>query len=369
MRDLSGTIRKLAAALALSLGLAGPVRAQSNPAPAHHAGEIVDRGANFTIHKQSIMPIRPNEYCSGGRYPTLSLKVVFDVPDDFELTEAYLETYLPYERLRTIADKICPDATIITTSHYFKDRFLDHNKRISDYRTVSTTRREMPFSSLNYSQDAGNTPQYTNRLRLKGRSWNAVEAYDNAGGKTEDQVGFAQQQAADRAALQAKSDAIAKVRRDYFEARKAELNWPSGDNWMFDAYMAGRQSGPPPPPRSPEWHQKLKFDYPTRDGMLLAYVERAQKTCGAASPNGTVMIGFTLTDSSSGQQMDSQSFPVDVQLRDAYEAAKLSTGAYNAISLSLIKAYQDDLEPLFARWQCDGPEFDRFIDGILNTPD
>ena len=90
---------------------------------------------------------------------------------------------------------------------------------------------------------------------------------------------------------------------------------------------------------------------------------------GAASPNGTVMIGFTLTDSSSGQQMDSQSFPVDVQLRDAYEAAKLSTGAYNAISLSLIKAYQDDLEPLFARWQCDGPEFDRFIDGILNTPD
>ena len=369
MRRIQRSISAIVGIVLLGSVFALNLSAQTTQAPPHLAGKVVDQGANFTIHPLSFVPIRPNEYCGGGRYPTLNLQVVFDVADDFQLDEAYLMSVLPYSRLRDIADRICPDAVIITTSHFFKGRFIGPKKEIADQATLSRTRREMAFSTLNYSNDQGNKPVYTNRLGIKGRSWNDVKAFNDAGFKTEDQIAFEREREKERQAYKAKSDAIAKVRSDYFQARKAELSWPSGDNWMFDVYMAGRQSGPPPPPRSPEWSRQLRFDYPTRGGMVLAYVEEARKKCGALSPNGTAPIGFTLTDGDTGAEVNRQTFPVDVKLYDLYRAEKLSTGAYNAISLSLIKSYQDDMAPLFARWACDGPQFARFIDGILKTED
>lgn len=357
--------------LALSLGgpqFARPAMAQSAYSPPHKAGEVVHQGPNFTIHTLSIVPIRPNEYCGGGRYPALNLQVVFDVDDDFQLDETFLETALPYALVRGIADEICPDAVIITTSHFFKDRFIGPYKEISDRETVSRSRSEMAFSTLNYAADQGNQPVYSNRLRIDGRSWNDVVAFNAAGQKTEDQIAFERAREKERQTYQAQSDAIGRVRDDYFTAKKAALKWPAGDTWMFDVYVRGGTGEPVPPARSPEQEGALGL-YPSRDGMLLAYVEEAQRQCGAVSPNGTAEIGFTLTDQQSGAVTASESYPVDVKLYEAYRAAKLSTGAYNIFSLSNIKRYQGDLKRLFGLWPCDGPQFGRFIDGILKTED
>jgi len=365
-------LRAVTAVLVLS-GLPGllwapGMAAQSAKAPPHLAGDLVYQGPNFSIHTLRRVTIRKNDSCAGGRYPMLNLQVVFDVPDDFQLDEDYLVSALPYSRLREIADRICPDAVIIGTSHFFKDRFIGQHKQITDAATVARTRSEMAFSSLTYSQDSNNEPVYSNRLRINGRSWDDVKAFNDAGFKTEDQLAYERERERERQMYQARSDRIGTTRDAYFTERKAALRWPSGDNWTFDVYMRGH-GGTEPPPRSPEQRQSVEQHYPSRDGMLLAYVEEAQRQCGAVSPNGTEMIGFTLTNELTGSVSDSQAFPVDRKLYDAYRAAKLSGGAYNVFSLSQVKSYQNDLRSLFGLWACDGPEFGDFIEGILKTDD
>lgn len=336
--------------------------------PLHYAGDPLYRGENFTLYALDRGTWRTGEHCAGGRYPLFIVSVVFDVPDDFVLSEDYLAATLNEPLLRQLAAQHCPAATMVSTAHYFKGRVIGKKGQISDAATAASEgngyEKAISRMSLEFGSKSG--PRLSNDVRgLRGNySWNDVLAFNTRGLRTEREVDLHQQQRLARQQVIAAEQAKSQARTAWFTAQKAATGWRGRDNWIFEVYLRGHHGIPAAPPRGKADCEAQK--YPAGKGdILLAYVEAAHKTCATVSPNGTQPVGFTLTDKQTGLVEKRGTVNVDRRLKEAYTGAKLYQGAYTLLRLNEIARLQRDLEGLFTVWSCDGPEFGRFIEGIL----
>lgn len=336
---------------------------QRIPLPLHHAGKQIYQGDQFTIYLLDRGPWNDDEHCS--RSGSFDLSVVFDVADDFPLDDAYLTSTLNEGLLRQLANQYCPEARFALTAHYFKDRVIGKNGRISDAATVTYEGYERAFTrmTVNFVLDA--EPSMTNVLRIRGRTWNDVIAFNERGLKTLDEVEYQNRSKAQRDLAVAMDNDRRVARQDWFKAQKAATGWPGKDDWAFEVYVRGRGGVPAAPARDVADRQAQK--YPHRSSILLAYVEKAHKTCGTVSPNGTRPITFSLTNKQTGLLENRDTVQVDRRLEEAYSNAKLAEGAYTVFSLNTVAGLQGDMAPMFSIWSCNGPEFQMFITGILKT--
>lgn len=326
----------------------------------HNAGELIHTGSNFTVHLLDRGAYDDDEHC--GRSQTLSLSVIFDVANDTELTKQYLGAALPEPLLKRLAAQYCPDAVSVGAAIYFKDRVIMRDGSIGEAAEVRANSGERAFSSFHHMFGSPYSPSVSQTRMFEGAAWNNVLAFNNRGMKTQAEISIAEQKAAERRQFLAAAEARKSERNAWFQSNKALYNWPLGDGWGFDVYMASEPSKPAPSPRPLEEGQK----FPYRSSVLLAYVERANTKCGSRSPNGTENVSITLTNRQTGRVEGRETIAVDRSLVDLYSGAKNSEGAYDVYSLSAIRRLQSDLEPLFSQWSCEGPEFSRFIRGLSN---